>query len=74
MILFNNSHYKRLGNSMITYLYKKNYCGIALNMVEDPKAKFSLAINSGNLEVDFFFVELFKIIKNYRLLLKYVMN
>lgn len=36
---------------MVSYLYKKNYSAIALNLVEDPKAKFSLAIDSGNLEV-----------------------
>lgn len=40
----------KLGNSVISYLYKKNYSGIALNLVNDPKTKFSLAINSGNLE------------------------
>jgi hypothetical protein len=40
-----------LGNSVVSYLYKKNYSGIALNLVEEPKAKFSLAIDSGNLEV-----------------------
>lgn len=38
------------GNSVISYLYKKNYSGIALNLVSDPKTKFSLALNSGNLE------------------------
>ena len=37
---------------MVSYLYKKNYSSIALNLVEDPKAKFSLAIDSGNLEVN----------------------
>lgn len=41
------------GNSVISYLYKKNYSGIALNLVSDPKTKFSLAINSGNLEQAF---------------------
>lgn len=41
------------GNSVISYLYKKNYSGIALNLVSDPKTKFSLALNSGNLEQAF---------------------
>ena len=40
-----------LGNSLIGYLYKKNFQGIALNLVKNLKAKFSLAIDSGNLEV-----------------------
>jgi len=43
----------KYGNSVISYLYKKNYSGIALNLVSDPKTKFSLAINSGNLEQAF---------------------
>ena len=40
-----------MGNSLVSYLYKRNYSSIALNLVEDHKAKFSLAIDSGNLEV-----------------------
>ena len=36
---------------MVSYLYKKNYSSIALNLVEDPKAKFSLSLDSGNLDV-----------------------
>ena len=51
MSLIRNEHF--LGNSIVSYLYKKNYSSIALNLVEDPKAKFSLAIDSGNLEVSF---------------------
>lgn len=42
---------KQLGQATTAYLYKKNYSGLALNMVDDPRAKFSLAIDSGNLEV-----------------------
>lgn len=38
---------------MISYLFKKNYSSLALTLVEDPKAKFSLAIDSGNLEAAF---------------------
>jgi len=30
-------------------MYKKNYSGIALKLVDDKKAKFSLAINSSNI-------------------------
>lgn len=52
-IKFILSQHKRLGNSLISYLFKKNYSGIALNLVDDLKAKFSLAIDSGNLEVAF---------------------
>lgn len=44
-------NHKKLGNSLISYLYKKNYTGIALKLVDDKKAKFSLAIDSGNIEV-----------------------
>ena len=40
-----------LGNSLISFLYKKNFHGIALTLVKNLKAKFSLAIDSGNLEV-----------------------
>ena len=42
---------KKLGNSTIAYLYRKNYCALAMNLVTDQRAKFSLAIDSGNLEV-----------------------
>ena len=42
---------KASGNSAIAYLYKKNFSGLAMNLVTDPKAKFSLAIDSGNLEI-----------------------
>ena len=52
-IKFILANHKRLGNSLISYLFKKNYSGIALNLVDNPKAKFSLAIDSGNLEVAF---------------------
>lgn len=52
-IKFILANHKRLGNSLISYLFKKNYSGIALNLVDDAKAKFSLAIDSGNLEVAF---------------------
>ena len=44
---------KSLGNSTIAYLYRKNYSGLAMNLVTDKKAKFSLAIDSGNLEIAF---------------------
>ncbi len=42
---------KKLGLSTIAYLHKKNYSTLALNFVEDKKAKFSLAIDSGDLKV-----------------------
>jgi hypothetical protein len=45
-----------MGNSLVSYLFKKNYSGIALNLVEDPKAKFSLALNSGNLEAIYYLI------------------
>ncbi len=45
------SNLKKMGNATISYLYKKNYSGLALNLVDDQKAKFSLAIDSNNLEV-----------------------
>ena len=46
---------KILGNSIVSYLYKKNFHGIALTLVKNLKSKFSLAIDSGNLEVSLFF-------------------
>ena len=46
-----NRNHKKLGNSIIAYLYRKNYSAIALNMVENTRARFSLALDSGNLEV-----------------------
>jgi coatomer protein complex subunit alpha (xenin) len=46
-------NHKKLGNSIIAYLYKKNYSAIALNMVQDKRARFSLALDSGNLQVAF---------------------
>ena len=36
---------------MISHLYKKNYSAIALKLIEDKKARFELAIESGNLEI-----------------------
>jgi len=39
------------GDSLISYLYKKNYSAIALKLVKDKKAQFSLAVDSGNLEI-----------------------
>lgn len=45
------SSHKRLGNSLVAYLYRKNYSALALNLVQNTKARFSLALDSGNLEV-----------------------
>ncbi len=42
---------KKLGNATIAYLYRKNYCALAMTLVQDQRAKFSLALDSGNLEV-----------------------
>lgn len=42
---------QQLGNSVVSYLYKKNYPGLALNLVQDKRAQFSLALDSGNLQV-----------------------
>lgn len=38
------------GNSMISYLCKKNYPSVALSLAQDEKSKFQLAIRSGNLQ------------------------
>ena len=43
--------FKKLGNSTIAYLYKKNYSNLAMNLVDEKGAKFSLALDAGNLEV-----------------------
>ena len=42
---------KQIGNSTTAYLYKKNYSSLAMKLVEDKRAKFSLAIDCGNLEI-----------------------
>ena len=34
---------------MISYLYKKNYSGLAMKLVTDNKAQFEMSIESGNL-------------------------
>ena len=36
---------------MVSYLFKKNYSGLALKLTTDQKAKFQLAVDAGNLEV-----------------------
>jgi len=64
-------NYTKLGNSLISYLYKKNYSAIALHMVDDLRARFSLAIDSGNLEVQTSFYGFINLIS--RLHLRHVM-
>jgi coatomer protein complex subunit alpha (xenin) len=52
---------KHLGDSMVSYLFKKNHSSLAMNLVVDKKgiksmkrpARFQLAISSSNLEVAF---------------------
>lgn len=39
------------GNSFISYLYRQKYPGLALGMVDNPQAKFALALDSGNLDI-----------------------
>ena len=40
-----------VGQSIIGYLQKKGYPEIALHFVQDPKTRFDLAIECGNLQV-----------------------
>lgn len=40
---------KSPGNSMISYLVKKNIHSVALTLAQDEKSKFQLALKSGNL-------------------------
>ncbi|XRM48358.1 hypothetical protein ABZX51_011283 [Aspergillus tubingensis] len=40
-----------VGQSIISYLQKKGYPGIALQFVQDPQTRFELALECGNLEV-----------------------
>jgi len=42
---------KLLGRSIISYLKKKGYPEVALHFVEDPKIKFNLALECGNIAV-----------------------
>lgn len=41
---------KTPGNSMISYLVKKNIHSVALTLAQDEKSKFQLALKSGNLQ------------------------
>jgi hypothetical protein len=36
---------------MISHLYKKNYSALALRLIQDKKARFEMAIESGNLKI-----------------------
>jgi len=38
---------------MIAHLHKKNYSALALRVIQDKKARFEMAIESGNLQVAF---------------------
>jgi coatomer protein complex subunit alpha (xenin) len=42
---------KLIGRSIISYLQKKGYPEVALHFVEDPKIKFNLALECGNIAV-----------------------
>ncbi len=42
-----------LGDSMIAHLYKKNYSALALRLIQDKKARFEMAIESGNVKIAF---------------------
>lgn len=54
-----------LGQSIIFYLQKKGYPEVALHFVKDEKTRFGLALECGNLQVFFIFLNIF--IKNYKL-------
>lgn len=41
---------KLVGQSLISYLQKKNYPAVALSLTTDLKSKFELALKSGNLQ------------------------
>lgn len=40
-----------VGQSIIAYLQKKGYAEVAMHFVKDPKTRFELAIECGNIEV-----------------------
>ncbi|RKP16490.1 hypothetical protein ROZALSC1DRAFT_1279, partial [Rozella allomycis CSF55] len=42
-----------IGQSVISYLWKQGYPEIALMFVKEPKSRFELGIESGNLQVSF---------------------
>ena len=39
------------GQAIIAYLQKKGYPEVALHFVKDPKTRFNLAVECGNIEV-----------------------
>lgn len=43
---------KLVGQSIIAYLQKKGYPEVALHFVKDEKTRFSLALECGNIEVN----------------------
>ena len=44
---------KLVGQSIIAYLQKKGYPEVALHFVKDEKTRFGLALECGNIEVQF---------------------
>merc|ERR1711920_155105 len=44
-------HSRLCGEAVVSYLTEKGYPEVALHFVRDDKARFNLAISSGNLEV-----------------------
>jgi len=44
---------KLVGQSIIAYLQKKGYPEVALHFVKDEKTRFGLALECGNIEVNF---------------------
>ena len=43
------------GQAIIAYLQKKGYPEVALHFVKDPKTRFNLAVECGNIEVILYF-------------------
>ena len=43
------------GQAIIAYLQKKGYPEVALHFVKDPKTRFNLAVECGNIEVIVYF-------------------
>ncbi|CAD8067799.1 unnamed protein product [Paramecium sonneborni] len=67
-------NHQKLGDLIIAYLYQKGYSILALQLVNDKRAKFQLALCSNNLEMAYRTCEDLKNPKCYQLLMDEAMR
>ena len=64
------------GQAIIAYLQKKGYPEVALHFVKDPKTRFNLAVECGNIEVwilRFLLIDCLRILIYLRLSFNYIL-